>query len=245
MKTTHCDIFFADALILVEGTSENMLLPHFIRNKYPILNQKYITILEINGRHSHRLRPLIEKIGLTTLIITDIDSVSPEGHHSHKEPTRNEGIITTNYTITNWLLGLYSLDDLIDLDSDKKVKKYKELNEFSIRIAYQVPIQIEYKNAKVEAITSTFEDSLIYSNFEFFSRETEKDGVIYDIQNTVKSCNNFEEIHKKIYEKIRNKNFQKAEFALDLIFSKDPNEIEVPNYINEGLEWLEEQLKKI
>lgn len=178
------------------------------------------------------------------MIITDIDSVSPEAHHSHIEPRRNEGIITTNYTITNWLLGLYSLDDLIDLNSDKKVKKYNELNEFSIRIAYQIPIQIEYKDAKVEAITSTFEDSLIYSNFEFFSSDTEKNGVIYDIQNTVKSGNNFEELHKKIYEKIRNKNFQKAEFTLDLIFSKDPNEMEVPNYIKEGLEWLEEQLKK-
>ena len=247
LRTTHCDIFFADALILVEGTAENMLLPHFIRNKYPILNQKYITILEINGRHSHRLKKLIEKIGLTTLIITDIDSVSQEGHHSHIEPRRNEGIITTNYTITNWLLGVYSLDDLIDLNSDKKVKKYNEyneLNEFSIRIAYQIPIQIEYKDAKMEAITSTFEDSLIYSNFEFFSSETEKNGVIYDIQDTIKSCNNFEELHKKIYEKIRNKNFQKAEFALDLIFSRDPNEIKVPNYIEEGLEWLEEQLKK-
>jgi len=244
LKTTHCDIFFADALILVEGTAENMLLPHFIHNKYPILNQMYISILEINGRHSHRLRPLIEKIGLTTLIITDIDSVSPEGHHSHKEPKREEGIITTNYAITNWILELKSLDDLLDLESDRKVKKYNKPSDFFIRIAYQIPIDIQYKNEKIEAIASTFEDSLIYNNFEFFSNETEKDGVIFKIQNTIAKCNNFQEIHKNIYEEIRDKNFHKAEFALDLIFSKDPNEIQVPNYIEEGLEWLEEQLKK-
>ena len=34
LQATHCDLFFADAVILVEGAAENMLLPHFIRNKY-------------------------------------------------------------------------------------------------------------------------------------------------------------------------------------------------------------------
>lgn len=40
LQTTHCDLFFADAVILVEGSAENMLVPHFIRNN--ILN--YIKI---------------------------------------------------------------------------------------------------------------------------------------------------------------------------------------------------------
>lgn len=136
LQTTHCDIFFADALILVEGSAENMLIPHFIRNKYPILNQMYITILEINGRHNHRLRPLIEKIGLTTLVITDIDAVSKEGYHKHEEPKRNKEIITTNYTINNWIIGINSLDSLLDLNSNKKIKEYEPPNTFSIRVAY-------------------------------------------------------------------------------------------------------------
>lgn len=45
LQATHCDLFFADAVILVEGAAENMLLPHFIRNKYPKLYQRYISIL--------------------------------------------------------------------------------------------------------------------------------------------------------------------------------------------------------
>ena len=35
LQTTHCDLFFADAAILVEGAAELMLLPHFIR---PLIN---------------------------------------------------------------------------------------------------------------------------------------------------------------------------------------------------------------
>ncbi|WP_421823360.1 TOPRIM nucleotidyl transferase/hydrolase domain-containing protein [Flavonifractor plautii] len=35
--------------------------------------QRYITILGVNGRHAHRLSPLIEKLCLPTLVITDLD----------------------------------------------------------------------------------------------------------------------------------------------------------------------------
>ncbi len=77
LKTTHCDLFFADAVIIVEGAAERMLLPHFIDNHYGQLNQTYISILEINGRHAHRLRGLIEALGIFCLIITDIDTVDP------------------------------------------------------------------------------------------------------------------------------------------------------------------------
>lgn len=52
LQATHCDLFFADAAILVEGAAESMLFPHFIRNKYPELFQRYISILSINGRHT-------------------------------------------------------------------------------------------------------------------------------------------------------------------------------------------------
>ena len=60
--------FFADAAILVEGAAENMLLPHFMRSKYPKLYQRYITILGVNGRHAHRLSPLIEKLVPTVIL---------------------------------------------------------------------------------------------------------------------------------------------------------------------------------
>ena len=38
------------------------------------------------------------------------------------------------------------------------------------------------------------------------------------------------------------KRFKKAEFALDLIYLIDPKKIVVPNYIDDGLNWLESQL---
>ena len=47
-----------------------------------------------------------------------------------------------------------------------------------------------------------------------------------------------------IYNMLRNgKSDQKAEFALDVIYEIDPDEIAVPPYIAEGLTWLQNYLR--
>jgi predicted ATP-dependent endonuclease of OLD family len=77
MKLTHCDLFFADAAILVEGNVERLLLPLMINKSAPALMSSYLTIMEIGGAFGHLFRQLIEFLGLTTLVITDLDSVQP------------------------------------------------------------------------------------------------------------------------------------------------------------------------
>ena len=42
LKLTHCDLFFADAAILVEGTVEKLLLPRMIEKIKSELNSKYL-----------------------------------------------------------------------------------------------------------------------------------------------------------------------------------------------------------
>lgn len=242
LKTTHCDIFFADAIILVEGIAENMLLPHFIHSKYQKLNQMYISILEINGRHSHRLKELIETIGIDTLIITDLDTVSNDGKHSAVEPKRNANQITTNYSITNWIMNEKQIDILLDKANESKViLTDKEFNS-SIRISYQNPIEIVYNGEKQECLTSTFEDSIIYSNLDIFTGIKDTELYLNKISNIINSATGFDDMHQKIYDRIRNSSFKKAEFALDLLYEIDPEKIVVPQYIDEGLKWLESQL---
>lgn len=75
LKLTHCDLFFSDAAILVEGNVERLLMPAMIESSAIRLRSCALTILEVGGAFAHRFRELIEFIGLTTLIITDLDSV--------------------------------------------------------------------------------------------------------------------------------------------------------------------------
>lgn len=76
LKLTHCDLFFSDAAILVEGNVERLLLPVMIRKVAKTLRSSCLCILEVGGAFGHRFQSLIEFLGLTTLIITDIDSVA-------------------------------------------------------------------------------------------------------------------------------------------------------------------------
>ena len=67
------------------------------------------------------------------------------------------------------------------------------------------------------------------------------------MKNTYDTCNeglDFASFHEKIYKLFRGKDVPKAGFALDLIYSVDPEDLQVPNYINEGLLWLQDLLDK-
>ncbi len=39
LRTTHCDLFFADGAIMIEGAAERILLPHFIKNAHKRLSE--------------------------------------------------------------------------------------------------------------------------------------------------------------------------------------------------------------
>jgi len=77
MKLMHCDLFFADGAILVEGNVERLVLPLMIGHGAQKLNAAYLNILEVGGAFAFRFQKLIEFLGLPTLIVTDLDSVYP------------------------------------------------------------------------------------------------------------------------------------------------------------------------
>ena len=102
---------------------------------------------------------------------------------------------------------------------------------------------MKYNGKICEALPSTFEDSLVYSNFNLFSTTT-GEGLMEAIYGICNEGLDFESFHEKIYNLFRGENVPKAGFALDLIYSVDPQTLQVPNYINEGLLWLQDLLDK-
>lgn len=249
LKTTHCDLFFADAIIMVEGAAERMLLPHFIDHHYEQLNQTYISILEINGRHAHRLRSLVEALGIFCLIITDIDTVDP-GNKKSVMPERNRGQISTNETIINWVPKQNSADTLWAASPEDKQVKFENNPDAYIRVAYQTPVIIEFSDgSEHELIPTTFEDALAYENFKMF-KNLKGTGTIKKLRAIFKE-DDAHKIAMGVYDLIygvkdengkRKKGIDKAEFALQLLYNKDPEKIVPPSYISEALQWLEDSL---
>lgn len=242
LKSTHCDLFFADAAILIEGPAERMLLPHFIESKYPKLNESYISVLEIGGSHAHRMKPLIEHLGLITLIITDLDSAEFEGHHKSSPPIRGRKLITNNSTLKDWVPKVREIDELLDLSSEDKITG-SDTTKY-IRVAYQIPKEISINSKSEEALSSTFEDSLLFHNLDVFKNITGESLLMKEFSECVKSKTTASELEDGFYEALNKYGSKKAEFALELLFSKEPQSLEVPNYISEGLDWLCGQLEK-
>lgn len=234
LKTTHCDLFFADAVILVEGPAERMLVPHFIRSKFSDLDRSYISLLEIGGSHAHRLKPLIETLGLLTLVITDLDSIGKDTTGKVR-PKKGKEYRTGNDTIKSWVPEKTKLDDVLAVIDKDKVK-----NKL-VRVAYQYEISINYMGRKAKAIPYTFEDALVLSNINLFKSKKSASGLIKKMSDAVnkptvtKAC-------QGMFDAL-DKNSKKAEMALELLYTTEPSELEPPQYIKEGLEWLQEQLK--
>ena len=244
IRLTHCDIFFSDAVVLVEGPAEKILVPRFLVKAG--LDSYYISVIEVNGRHAHSFRKLIEKIGIATLIVTDIDAtetkVGEDGKERHPSvlTAKGKGYKTGNPSIKSWLPGKEQIDDLLALDGKEKLVN-------NVRIAFQTPVNIKWDNNKddlTEVCPYTFEDALIFTNLELFRQEgLKKMGAITTIANLLRHSDSANELQNKIFKKLESKSgFQKADFAISLLYKDDFTDLIAPVYIQEGLEWMKSYL---
>lgn len=244
IRLTHCDIFFSDAVILVEGPAEKVLVPSFLAKAG--LDSYYISVIEVNGRHAHSFRKLIEKIGIATLIVTDIDATETKVGENGKEKhtsvitAKGNGYKTGNPSIKSWLSGKEQIDDLLALDEKEKIVD-------NVRIAFQTPVSVKWKEDKndlTEICPYTFEDALIFTNLELFRQKgLNKMGAVTTIANLLKKSNSANELQEKIFEKLESKSgFQKADFAVSLLYKDDFCDLVAPSYIKEGLNWMKSYL---
>ena len=129
----------------------------------------------------------------------------------------------------------------MDLDFDSKVESNPNIAGAKTRVAYQKPVKVLFADkTEHEFIPTTFEDSVAYSNFDSF-KSMKGNGLIKKFKKAFKT-ENATTIPQDVYNAIKSKSVDKAEFALDMIFNKDPQNIVVPAYIAEGLEWLEKEI---
>jgi predicted ATP-dependent endonuclease of OLD family len=230
LKLTHCDIFFADGVIFVEGQAERLLVPEFIQNDFSGLSNRYISMLEVSGAHTHKYRDLVEKLGVATLVFTDLDSVDVTGKSCF--PQRGLDQKTSNATLRNWHPKVESLDELVDKSTMDHVTNSRGA---PLYVAYQKSTKINGQ----DILARTFEDALILANFDndFFQSQTE-------LKNAKK---NFEDNSTPLSESLFCfvKSLKKGDFAFNCLLylsNKKENNLTPPEYMRDGLKWLEAQL---
>jgi len=225
LRLTHCDLFFSDAVILVEGAVEKLLMPSMIEKSANRLRSTYITVLEVGGAYAHRFEGLLEFLHIPYLVITDIDSVNPTGYPSACRADVN-GARTSNASLKK-LCGKETVGELMTMSATDKVDSEKDRC-----VAFQTDVMVKENDAHLMMRPRTLEEAIAYENFTLLRSGAISVGI--SVPNTLS------EAYQDIYDRIRSDNFKKTDFAMSLLAG---NAIwSVPVYIAEGLVWLETRL---
>ncbi|MGR5170527.1 ATP-dependent endonuclease [Vibrio owensii] len=246
MKFKVSDIFFADAVILVEGITEEQILSLII-SEAKELRKHYICIFNINGAFAHIYKPLIDKIEIPCLVITDIDiKRKPEEKGEGKNSSFAQITSLVDRETTNEVIKTYICGKPSSKEEKQPVKlpaalDYYESENGRFKLVYQ-------KDKIDDYYSSSFEEAFILTNY---------DNLI--LNKTLK------ELKPKIYERIVGKELEldyeknkissyewqkklsssKSDFANTLIYhmlSSDSEHPKMPSYINSGIDWLKSKL---
>lgn len=227
LKLTHCDLFFADAAVLVEGTAEKLLLPKMIEKEAKGLKFCYLTVLEVGGAYAHRFAELFKFIGIPYLIITDIDSVDP---NNARKSCRAD---TPGAKTSNACLKFFYDKDIAVEQLANKGEVDQILADGRCYLTFQKLVSVDGYQEDKKMHGRTFEESFIYENLNLF-----KDG---KVSTSVTLEGDHDKDYEYIYKLVKSDNFKKAEFALDIVFSEE--DWKVPHYIKVGLIWLQSKLE--
>lgn len=230
IKFKASELFFADAIIFVEGITEEVLLSYYlsIDNK---LNKKYITIFNINGAHGLVYHHLIKLLAVPTLVITDLDIKRSEPRK--KKFTQVDSLnfkMTTNQTIIS-----YNKTPLL---------KDIEINKFKVDNLY---IAFQYEEIEGYFATS-LEESLILTNYNNDILNTTIKKIKPKIYKSIlTTANDKTKLIQSSYMLQRKLSDSKSDFANELLYQLSINEDDanlpkLPNYIEDALAWLKTEL---
>lgn len=262
------DLFFSDAIIFVEGITEERVLNSYIED-HPVLNRMHISVFRIDGAHAKVYEKLINKIQIPSLIITDIDFKIDVKSSSTNIVEDSGGIDDANdiddaddaddADINNKILGQVSIlsEDLITTNAtlhhffgQRKITALKDYYvKDNLMIVFQKDgIGIPKACPKITYYATSFEEALILKNYD--------NNLLLDIllkvinKETLNTLGNPRDVcniahNSRLLQKLLSR--KKSVFSNNLIFSlvtTEHNKPELPDYILKGFEWLTLKLKR-
>lgn len=225
LRLTHCDMFFADAAVLVEGAAEKLLLPSMIEKSAGRLRSTYLTILEVGGAYAHRFEGLLSFLHIPYLVITDLDSVVPTGYPTTCRADV-EGARTSNASLKK-LCGKNTVAELMVMQQADKIDATKDRC-----ISFQYDVMVIDGTAQQGMRPRTLEEAIAYENFSLLRDNKLSIGITIEA--------GLPAAYGQIFERIGSKDFKKTDFAMDLLATSA--DWRVPAYIDDGLKWLELRL---
>lgn len=242
LRLELADIFFAEAIIIVEGQTEETYLRYLIDSDDK-LNKHHIKVYRIDGAYGYKFIPLLEMLNIKTIIITDLDinrsqiddDTSP-ATNLDKYSNSDKQYLTTNQTLIKAICKEESIDkkDVININSKIKTK----IGEKAYIKVDIIPNKIcIYSQGKIKGNYATsFEEAIILTNIGNPSIENLLEDVHPRIAEEVE--NNLREKSYYLQTKLSN---SKSKFSSSLVYNsitEDNFNIVPPEYISEALDSL-------
>ena len=250
------ELFFADAVILVEGITEERLLNFYIERNTK-LSRKLISVFRIDGAHGKVYEKLLNQIKMPSLIITDIDYKRTEDELFEEVYVEAKGKnvklplypqmteITSDRKSTNYTLCHF-------FDNKDEVKYFKEYPiKGNIMVVFQkdsIEVKLD-ETTKMNFYATSLEEAMVLENYDNALLQSVLKKVIKSTYLEVLPNNSTE------YNKLAENSFliqkslasKKSEFANSLIYNLVIHDEEatlpiLPEYIKKGISWLESQI---
>ena len=257
------DIFFADAVVLVEGVSEETYLRYEI-DKHPILKNHHIKVYRIDGAYAHQFITLLRLLEIRTIIFTDLDlkrsedekKVDIKDNGKGDVIPRNISDLKTKYAeassslSTNGTLEFFIKEEL----KDRKAKYVEINNKIIEKILNNDQLIIDcnnitlYSQGKINGYYATsFEEAIVLTNDIDDDERKYKKSLIKLLQHVHPKMKYFIDINQDSNIASRSYMYQvklsdgKSKFSTGLVFlsvTDDDFSIKQPKYIESGLDSL-------
>ena len=249
------DIFFADAVILVEGVSEETYLRYEI-DKHPILKNHHIKVYRIDGAYAHQFISLLDLLEIKTVIFTDLDLKRKEQDEEGKK------IDILSYNINDLNIQYANSTECLTTNSTLQYFIKKELNDENAKYDKINPKLIEmltdkdelviicenismYSQGKINGYYATsFEEAIVLTNSINEDRNKYKKSLIKLLQKVHPKMEYFEDIDEN--SELADKSYMyqvklsdgKSKFSTGIVYLSVTDEdfsLKQPQYIESGL----------
>ena len=256
------DIFFADAVVLVEGVSEETYLRYEI-DKHPILKKHHIKVYRIDGAYAHQFISLLDLLEIKTVIFTDLDLKRSESEkkvdikdNDDPDPDvipQNISDLESKYAAaTSSLSTNGTLQYFIKKELKDEEAKYGEINNKIIeKLNNNEELIIDYNNitmfsqGKINGYYATsFEEAVVLTNAGNEDENKYKKSLIKALQYVHPNMKYFGDIDET--SEIADKSYMyqvklsdgKSRFSTGIVYLSETDDdfsLKQPQYIESGL----------
>ncbi|MHA2849776.1 AAA family ATPase [Vibrio harveyi] len=272
IKYKVSELFFSDAIIFVEGATEEALLQYYI-DKDDVLKNSYVSIFNINGAHGKVYLPLAKALKIPCLIITDLDikreACQKNIKHSkdddncdycgHKKGESNtqsvkeytqisslDKLITTNSTI----ISFKKLQKEEDLEDGETIENESSDSLEDLIYYTDENLHVVFQKDKINDFYATsLEEAFILTNYnnEILNKtlRTCKPTIYKKIVGS-QGSESMDNLISKSFEIQRKLSKSKSDFSSELLYRCIIHEEKpipaLPQYIQDGFNWMKETL---